>query len=242
METGERGRHVLERRVAVEWPLDRDRLGLVAEDADLLAADQLGSGGGCAFEELLEPVRRRPIVGVLEQVGVVVGVVDDLLDEPVRADILGRVQQGDLGMPADELDRRAVGCVVDDDDPVRRPRLGDERGECVVEPLLALEVRDEHEHRRVGTERVPRRAAHDLARSLHADADVVQQPAENALGVEVLLRDLRCGATLLGQSAATSWTASVASASFRNEKSPAPVGRTSPNPVSCVITGRPAAR
>ena len=102
-----------------------------------------------AREQLLEAIGRGPVVGVLEHVGVVVGLLDDLLDEAVGADVAVGVQQRDARVALDEAGRRVVRGVVDHDDAVERARLLGQRLERVVEPLLALEMRDQGEHARV---------------------------------------------------------------------------------------------
>ena len=192
---------------------DRRDLRLVAEDADLLRAEQLGAGLGAGSEQRLEPVGRRPVVGVLEQVGVVVGLLDDLLHEPVRADVALGVQQRHL---REALRRSRSAARSEASSMTTMPSSGrvwrDERLEAVLEPLLALEVRDDRQHAsNPGAADVGgrgRSAADGRSQRLrqamqgHAwllcvsvvDAAVREQVAEHALGVEVLARDLARGA------------------------------------------------
>ena len=204
MKQRKRGRLLVELRVHVQRPADRRDLGLVAEHPDLLRPDQLGARLLGIPEQQLEPVRRRPVVGVLEQVGVVAGVLDHLLDEPVGPDVSVGVKQRHLREALDEAQRRLSGGVVDDDDPVDRPRLSHHRLEAVLQPLLAAEVWDQREHRRVRAEPVAavwaggRRFLGWLGQggSPGGHAALLEQLPEHTLGGEVVMGDLSCCAAV----------------------------------------------
>ena len=112
-----------------------------------MTPDEFGAGALRGGEEQFQPPRRRPVIGILHQVGVIAGLVNDGLGEPVGTNILGTGQERDRREVADDVGRRGSRAVVDDDDAVEGMRLPHQGVQAVAKPRVALVVRHDGEYR-----------------------------------------------------------------------------------------------
>ena len=212
---GVAGRAARQRGVDVERKGVVDGRRLVAGEHEVVAADELRPRARRCEEEALETVGGRPVIGILEQVGVEVGGLDDLLDQSVGPDIGPGREQRDAGEASHDVLRRLRRGVVDDDDAVDRPALSRQRCQAVLQPRLAGVVGDEGEYPGVDGQAACRAGLGRLIRNRLAGAWAFVPADRCGRGGGSHRAAPRCSRTVVRTARASRWASARARAARR---------------------------